>query len=116
MDHPVQSRILVKVSKHLETNLIEPHSPRWHRGKVKDLLRYQTGRAANVVLVDRGRKLERISTDRLRKMEGGWGDAVEPLAKDFTLFGLKPLAPETFVGGKSIVRNQGGNSIEKCLA
>ena len=48
-------------------------------------------------------------------MEGGWGDAVEPLAKDFTLFGLKPLAPETFVGGKSIVRNQGGNSIENFL-
>ena len=79
---------------------------------MKDLLRYQTGRAANIVLIDRGRKLERISTDRLRKMEVGWGDA-EPLAKDFTLFGLKPLAPETFVGGKSIVRNQGPNSIEQ---
>ena len=79
---------------------------------MKDLLRYQTGRAANIVLIDRGRKLERISTDRLRKMEEGWGDA-EPLAKDFTLFGLKPLAPETFVGGKSIVKNQGPNSIEQ---
>ena len=81
---------------------------------MKDLLRYQTGRAANIVLIDRGRKLERISTDRLRKMEEGWGDA-EPLAKDFTLFGLKPLAPETFVGGKSIVKNQGQgpNSIEQ---
>ena len=57
------------------------------------------------MLVDRGRRLERVPPDRLRKMEEGWG-APEPLAKDFTLFGLKPLAPETFVGGRSIVRNQ----------
>ena len=59
-----------------------------------------------MTLIDRGRKLQRISTGCLRKMEEGWGDA-EPLAKDFTLFGLKPLSPETFVGGKSIVKNQG---------
>ena len=78
---------------------------------MKDLLRYQTGRAANIVLIDRGRKLERISTDRLRKMEEGWAEA-EPLAKDFTLFGLKSLAPETFVGGKSIVKNQARFSVQ----
>ena len=77
---------------------------------MKDLLRYQTGRAANVVLIDRGRRLERVPTDRLRKMEEGWGDPA-PLAKDFTLFGLKPLAPETFVGGRSIVRNQGSTRL-----
>lgn len=62
------------------------------------------------MLIDRGRRLERVPTDRLRKMEEGWGDPA-PLAKDFTLFGLKPLAPETFVGGRSIVRNQASHTI-----